>query len=133
MEMVYYHSPPPSGSFNNSTFTGNTVFSSNTVFQQAVTFNQPVTASSEFNFTGPVTFTGDAVYQGSSRHTANVSIRASLAVQQFEFTSNTGQTLFKGSSDSQGLLSYTLVQSQYTKTVLNYVLLLTLQKQTQVQ
>ncbi len=96
-----------SGSFNNSTFTGNTVFSSNTVFQQAVTFNQPVTASAEFNFTGPVTFTGDAVYQGSSRHTANVSIRASLAVQQFEFTSNTGQTLFKGSSDSQGLLSYT--------------------------
>ena len=96
-----------SGSFSDATLSGNTVFSGNATFQQAVTFNQEVTSTAAFNFTGPVTFTGDAVYQGSSRHTANVSIRASLAVQQYEFTSNTGQTLFKGSSDSQGLLSYT--------------------------
>ena len=96
-----------SGSFNNSTFTGNTTFSANSTFENAVTFNEAVTSTAAFNFTGPVTFKGDAVYQGSSRHTANVSIRASLAVQQYEFTSNTGQTLFKGSSDSQGLLSYT--------------------------
>ena len=91
----------------NLTLSGNTSFSGNNTFQGAVTFNEAVTSTQQFNFEGPVTFKGDAVYQGSSRHTANVSIRASLAVQQYEFTSNTGQTLFKGSSDSQGLLTYT--------------------------
>tara|TARA_B100000161_G_C33551827_1_gene415801 strand:- start:344 stop:1900 length:1557 start_codon:yes stop_codon:yes gene_type:complete len=91
----------------NLTLSGNTAFSGNNTFQGAVVFNEEVTSTQQFNFEGPVTFKGDAVYQGSSRHTANVSIRASLAVQQYEFTSNTGQTLFKGTSDSQGLLSYT--------------------------
>ena len=91
----------------NLTLTGNTAFSGNNIFAGTVTFNEEVISTQQFNFEGPVTFKGDAVYQGSSRHTANVSIRASLAVQQYEFTSNTGQTLFKGTSDSQGLLSYT--------------------------
>jgi len=96
------------GSFSGATMTGNTTFAGNATFNSAVTFTQPVTSSNEFNFTGPVTFTGAAAYQGSSRHTANVSIRASLAVQQYDFTCNTGQTLIKGSSDSQGLLNYTI-------------------------
>jgi len=97
-----------SGSFAGATMTGNTTFAGNATFNSAVTFTQPVTSSNEFNFTGPVTFTGAAAYQGSSRHTANVSIRASLAVQQWDFTGNTGQTLIKGSSDSQGVLNYTV-------------------------
>ena len=82
-----------SGSFNNSTFTGNTIL--NNISKWA--FNQ---VASAFNFMDELHLL--VTYQGSSRHTANVSIRASLAVQQFEFTSNTGQTLL-GSSDSQGL------------------------------
>lgn len=91
----------------NLTLSGNTEFSGNATFQDSVVFNEVVTAMQGFNFNAPVTFRGDAVYQGNSRHTANVSIRASLAVQQFDFTSNTGQVLFKGTSDSQGPLSYT--------------------------
>ena len=97
-----------SGNFAGATMTGNTTFAGNATFNSAVTFTQPVTSSNEFNFTGPVTFTGAAAYQGSSRHTANVSVRASLAVQQWDFTGNTGQTLIKGSSDSQGVLNYTV-------------------------
>ena len=96
------------GSISNTTLAGNTIFSGNATFNSAVTFTQPVTSSNEFNFQGPVTFTGSAAYQGTSRHTANVSIRASLAVQQYDFTCNTGQTLIKGSSDSQGVLNYTV-------------------------
>ncbi len=95
------------GTLSGMTMTGNTIFSGNATFQSAVVFNQPVSSTSEFNFSGPVTFTGDAAYQGTSRHTANVAIRASLAVQQYDFTANTGQTLFKGTSDSQGLFNYT--------------------------
>ena len=106
MEMVYYHSPPQR------------VVVLTTQLLLVIQYSQVIQYFNKQLLFNPsqlqpnlilldVTFTGDAVYQGSSRHTANVSIRASLAVQQFEFTSNTGQTLFKGSSDSQGLLSYT--------------------------
>ena len=73
----------------NLTLSGNTEFSGNATFQDSVVFNEVVTAMQGFNFNAPVTFRGDAVYQGNSRHTANVAIRASLAVQQFDFTSNT--------------------------------------------
>ena len=92
----------------NLTLTGTTAFDGTNSFNGEVTFNDSVVANQAFQFNAPVTFKGDAVYQGNSRHTANVAVRATLAVQQYEFTSNTGQTLIKGSSDSQGVLNFTV-------------------------